>query len=306
MMAIIAARAYEAGVEEIAHMTDIIRSFAEISDRYDAVLCDVWGCFHNGVSPLPGAVAALQAYRERGGIVALLTNAPRPEAAVHAQFRKMNAPDDAWDLIISSGGAARSAVQRGEWGRKVFHIGTPGRDDAFFDGADVERVSLEEAESVVCTGLVDDITETPADYEDLLTEAKLRGLKFLCANPDLVVDVGDQRRYCAGSLAAMYREKGGEVMEYGKPHPQIYDYARMRLHEVAGREIDPAHVLCIGDGVLTDIRGAIGQDLDSLFITAGLAAEEVNGPDGHPDAEKLEAFSQRHQMSPRWAMGLLA
>ncbi|MEL7463896.1 MAG: TIGR01459 family HAD-type hydrolase [Pseudomonadota bacterium] len=286
-------------------MTEIIRSFADISDRYDAVLCDVWGCFHNGVSPLPGAVAALQAYRRRGGTVALLTNAPRPETAVLLQLQRMKAPEDAWDLIVSSGGAARDAVRRGEWGKKVFHIGTPGRDDAFFDGAEVERVSLEEAESIVCTGLVDDVTEVPSDYEDLLTEAHLRRLRFLCANPDLVVDVGDQRRYCAGSLAAMYREKGGEVMEYGKPHPQIYDYARMRLAETMGREIDPSRLLCIGDGVLTDVRGAIGQDLDSLFITAGLAAEEVNGSDGAPDPAKLVAFSERHMLSPRWAMGLL-
>lgn len=286
-------------------MTDIITAFSEISDRYEAVLCDVWGCFHNGVAPLPGAVAALQAYRKRGGIVVLLTNAPRPETAVEAQLAKMKAPTDAWDAIASSGGAARDAVKRGDWGRRVFHIGTPGRDDAFFDGADVERVPLDEAETVVCTGLFDDIRETPADYEDLLSEAALRRLRFLCANPDLVVDVGHERRYCAGALAALYREKGGEVMEYGKPHQQIYAYARMKVEALADREIPKPNLLCIGDGVLTDIKGAIGEDLDSLFITAGLAAAEVNGPDGLPDKAKLEAFSRQHLMSPRWAMGLL-
>ena len=287
-------------------MTDIIRSLAEISDRYDAVLCDVWGCFHNGVQPLPGAIAALRAFREKGGLVILLTNAPRPETAVEAQLAAMNAPKDAWDEIASSGGAARDAVRRGEWGQKVFHIGTPGKDDAFFDNAHVERVRLEDAQSIVCTGLFDDRTETPEQYRDMLTEAKLRRLKLLCANPDLVVDVGEERRYCAGSLAAMYRDLGGEVMEYGKPHPQIYDYARMKLERLAGREIPPMRILCIGDGIITDIKGAIGEDLDSLFITAGLAAAEVNGPDGAPDKAKLDAFAQRHLLSPRWAMGLLA
>lgn len=287
-------------------MTEIITALSDISDRYEALLCDVWGCFHNGVAPLPGAVSALQAFRAKGGVVVLLTNAPRPETAVKAQLAKMNAPTDAWDAIASSGGAARDAVRRGEWGRKVFHIGAPGRDDAFFEGAAVEKVRLEDAESVICTGLFDDVTETPADYDDLLSEAALRRLPLLCANPDLIVDVGHERRYCAGALAALYREKGGNVMEYGKPHPQIYDYARMKLEALMGRELHPNRILCIGDGVLTDIKGAIGEDLDSLFITAGLAAAEVNGPDGAPDQAKLDAFAAKHLLSPRWAMGLLS
>ncbi|MEM8753716.1 MAG: TIGR01459 family HAD-type hydrolase [Pseudomonadota bacterium] len=287
-------------------MTDIIDSLADVSAQYDAVLCDVWGCLHNGVRILPGAVSALRAFREGGGVVVLLTNAPRPESAVQAQLDRMDAPDDAWDAIASSGGAAKDAVRRGEWGRKVHHIGAPDRDEAFFDGAEVERVPLEDAETVVCTGLRDDRTETPADYDDLLTEAALRRLRFLCVNPDLIVDVGDERRYCAGSLAQVYREKGGEVVEYGKPHAQIYDYSRAVIAEAAGRRVADDRILCVGDGILTDVKGAIGEDLDCVFVTAGLAAAEVNAPDGAPDPEKLEAFLQRHMLSPRYAMGLLA
>ncbi len=287
-------------------MTEFITSLAEISDRYDAVFCDVWGCFHNGAHPLPGAIAALQAFRARGGAVILLTNAPRPETAVEAQLARMNAPRDAWDAIASSGGAARDAVRRGEWGTRIHHIGDPERDEAFFEGADVERVRLEDAETIICTGLRDDRTETPADYNDELTEGALRRLPFLCANPDLVVDVGDKRHYCAGSLAQLYREKGGDVMEYGKPHPQIYAYARATLTRVAGREVADNRILCIGDGIITDIKGAIGEDLDSLFITAGLAAAEVNGPDGTPDPQKLKTFTAPHQLEPQFAMGLLA
>lgn len=286
-------------------MTEIITAFADISDRYDAVFCDVWGCFHNGVRPLPGAVAALQAFRARGGKVILLTNAPRPESAVEVQFERMKAPRDAWDAIASSGGAARDAVRRGEWGQKIFHIGDPERDEPFFEGADVQRVRLEDAESIVCTGLRDDRTEVPADYNDELAEGVLRRLPFLCANPDLIVDVGEERRYCAGSLAQVYREKGGAVTEYGKPHPQIYQYARSVLAGVAGREVADNRILCIGDGIITDIKGAIGEDLDSLFITAGLAAAEVNGPDGAPVPEKLAAFTAPHQLEPLFAMGLL-
>ncbi|MEM7544259.1 MAG: TIGR01459 family HAD-type hydrolase [Pseudomonadota bacterium] len=287
-------------------MTEIITAFADISHRYDAVFCDVWGCFHNGVAPLPGAIAALQAYRAAGGKVILLTNAPRPEASVAAQLDRMQAPTDAWDAIASSGGAARAAVQRGDWGKRVYHIGDPDRDEGFFEDTDIERVALDEAETIVCTGLRNDRTETLADYEDELTEGAIRRLRFLCANPDLVVDVGTERRLCAGSLAQLYRDKGGEVTEYGKPHAQIYDYARSVLTGVAGREIADNRILCIGDGIITDIKGAVGEDLDSLFITAGLAAAELNGADGAPDPGKLAAFVERHMMTPTAAMGLLA
>ena len=286
-------------------MTEIIQSLADISNRYDAVLCDVWGCFHNGVRPYLAAEQALTAFRAAGGCAVLLTNAPRPEDAVLKQLRAMKADEGAWDAIASSGGAARDSVRNGDWGKKVHHIGTPGRDDAFFDGAGVEKVRMEDAESIVCTGLRNDRTETPADYEDELTEAKLRGLKFLCANPDLVVDVEDERRYCAGALAMLYREKGGDVTEYGKPHPQIYDYARRVIAKASGRVVSDDRILCIGDGIRTDVAGAIGEGLDCLFVSGGLAAAEC-GPDvENPVLEKVETYLAGHQLSPRYTIGRL-
>lgn len=285
-------------------MTEIITSLAAISDQYDAVFCDVWGCYHNGKAPLPGAVAALTAYRERGGKVILLTNAPRPETAVMGQLDAMNAPRDSYDAIASSGGAARDAVKSGDWGKRVYHIGAT-KDEMFFDDANVERVSLADADSIVCTGLADDVTETPADYEDALAEGTLRRLPFLCANPDLVVDVGEERRYCAGALAQVYREKGGAVTEYGKPHPQIYDYARRVLTNLTGTVTEDARILCIGDGIRTDVRGAVGEGFDCLFITGGLAAAEVNDATGTPDQARMATYLAEYSMSPRYAIGLL-
>lgn len=286
-------------------MTEIIQSLSAISDRYDAVFCDVWGCYHNGVAPLPGAISALREFRARGGTVILLTNAPRPEGAVEKQLAAMNAPEDSWDVIASSGGAARDALMRGEWGEKVYHVGDPVRDEAFFEGVDVERVRLEEATSFICTGLQNDRTETPADYADRLSEAKLRGLPMLCANPDLVVDVGSERRYCAGAIAQAYREMGGKVVEYGKPHPQIYDYARSVLERLKGERVPDDRILCIGDGIRTDVAGAIGKSLDCLFVTGGLAAAEM-GPDvENPDPAKLAAWLPGTGYDPRYSIGLL-
>ncbi|MGB0507651.1 MAG: TIGR01459 family HAD-type hydrolase [Pikeienuella sp.] len=285
--------------------TEIVANLSQIATRYDAVFCDVWGCYHNGQAPMPDAIAALQAFRANGGTVVLLTNAPRPETAVRAQLDAMNAPRDSYDVIASSGAAARDAVRSGDWGKRVYHIGAP-KDDPFFENANVERVRLEDAETVVCTGLRDDRTETVDDYVDELREASLRGLRFLCANPDLVVDVGELRLYCAGALAAKYRELGGIVVEYGKPHPQIYDYARKVLTETAGREIPDHRILCIGDGIRTDVKGAMGEDLDCLFVTGGLAAHEVGDSRGDVDPMRLKTYLDSHVMAPRFAIPLLA
>lgn len=286
-------------------MTELITSLSDISEIYDAVFCDVWGCYHDGVAPLPGAVSALRAFRERGGFVILLTNAPRPETAVRRQLAAMNAPEDSFDEIASSGGAARDSLRRGDWGARVYHIGDAERDKAFFEGVSAARVRLEEAESVVCTGLFNDRTEAPADYNDILSEAALRRLPMLCANPDLVVDVAGERRYCAGALAELYREKGGAVTEYGKPHPQIYDYARNILTEKTGRIIPDNRILCIGDGVRTDVAGAIGEGLDCLFVSGGLAARELGGDPERPDPAKMQAYLATAGYDPRYGIGLL-
>lgn len=287
-------------------MTEIIASLAALSDRYDALFCDVWGCYHDGITPLPGAVAALRAFRKGGGRVILLTNAPRPEEAVEAQLAAMNAPRETWDAIASSGGAARDAMRRGDWGARLHHVGAMPKDAAIFDGVTAERVRLEDAESLVVTGLRDDVTETPEDYGDLLTEAALRRLPMLCANPDIVVDYGSRRAWCAGALAALYREKGGAVTEYGKPHPGIYDYARLVLTRVAGRVVPDDRILCVGDGIRTDVAGAAGEGMDALFVAGGLAAEEVLGPDGAPDPARLERYLRAAQAAPRYATGVLA
>lgn len=293
-------------------MTKIIQNFAEISHQYDAAFVDLWGCLHNGVKPFAEAVAALEVFRDAGKIVHLLTNSPRPASSVYTQLDQIGVARDLYKGITASGDASRAALASGAYGKKIYHIG-PARDEAFFQGVstedfyqgiDVERVSLEEAEGLVCTGLFDDTTESPDDYRALFLEAKNRGLKMLCANPDIQVDRGDNRIYCAGALAQAYNDMGGVAHNFGKPHSPIYILAYQRLLAVAGYEIAPKKIICIGDGINTDIRGAIGEDLDSLFITGGLAAHET-ATHGQPDPEKLNAFIQKAQLTPTYSMGHL-
>jgi HAD superfamily hydrolase (TIGR01459 family) len=242
--------------------------------------------------------------------VVLLTNSPRPAGDVARQLDLLGAPRSCWDLVVSSGDAAQAAMAAGHFGRRVFHIG-PERDLVFFrDGEglaiDVERVPLEEAEGIVCTGLFDDRTETPEDYRAIILYGKTKGLKLLCANPDVVVDVGEQRIYCAGAIALAYSEAGGRSYYFGKPHPPIYALARRRLASRLGHEVPGDEILCLGDGIATDVAGAMGEGLDALFVTGGLAAEETGTTaDAGPDPARLAAYLAEARMAPRLAMAYL-
>lgn len=289
-------------------MTRIIENLAEVSGQYSALLVDLWGCLHNGVTAFPEAVAALQGYRATGGKVVLLTNAPRQRAAVEKQLVKFNVPDDCWDTIATSGDSARSAMFRGMVGSKLWFIGQP-HDLTFFDPlklitdpVEIERVDLEHAEGIICTGPFDPLAD-PAEMRPRFLMAKQMGLEMICANPDIVVDRGETREWCAGALAQLYDEMGGVVHYFGKPHPPVYDLAYRRLAEI-GVEVDKSRLLAIGDGALTDIPGAMGEDIDSLFISGGLAAAETR-TDRQPDADALQAYVAEAGISPTYTIGYL-
>ncbi|WP_147109041.1 TIGR01459 family HAD-type hydrolase [Tateyamaria sp. syn59] len=289
-------------------MAQIISALSEISDRYDALFVDLWGCVHNGVKALPEAVSALQDYRKKGGKVVLVTNSPRPRAGVQKQLLHFGVPDDAWDTIATSGDSARAAMFRGVVGKKVYFIGQPGEDKFFHpigvikDPVQIDMVPLQEAEGIVCTGPRDPLADPEVMRPEFLM-AKQLGLKLLCANPDIVVDRGEVREWCAGALAKLYTEMGGESLYFGKPHPPIYDLARRRLAEL-GLDVPDSGILAIGDGVLTDIAGAMGEDIDSLFISGGLAAAETK-TSHQPDPDALSAYLEKENSAPTFAIGHL-
>ena len=290
-------------------MAQIISSLSEISRNYKALFVDLWGCVHNGITAYPAAVKALQDYRAEGGIVVLVTNSPKPRAGVAAQLGQFGVPDDAYDTIATSGDSARAAMFTGAVGNKVYFMGEWARDEGFFEPlkvidtpAEITRVPLAEAEGIVCCGPFDPMADLEVNRADLLL-AKTNGLKLLCANPDIVVDRGEEREWCAGAVAKMYTEMGGESLYFGKPHPPIYDLARRRLAEI-GHVFDDSEIMAIGDGPHTDIEGAMGEGIDSLFITGGLAAAETKTAE-QPKAEALAAYLEKEQRAPTYAIGFL-
>ncbi|MEQ6201687.1 TIGR01459 family HAD-type hydrolase [Sulfitobacter sp. HNIBRBA2951] len=289
-------------------MTRIITALSEVSAGYDALFVDLWGCVHNGVTAIPSAVAALQEYRKTGGKVILVTNSPRPRAGVSKQLIHFKVPEDAYDAIATSGDSARSAMYRGVVGQAVWHYG-PVTDSRFFDPLDIlenpieiTRVPLEDATGIVCTGPFDAGAD-PETWRPDLEKSLARGLKLLCANPDIVVDRGDIREWCAGAVAKMYTEMGGESLYFGKPHAPIYDLARRRLHKL-GNSIADDKILAIGDGILTDVKGGIDEGIDSLFISGGLAAAETKTVT-QPDEDALTAYLETEKSDPTYTIGHL-
>src|ERR1700710_1837093 len=254
----------------------------------DVVLSDIWGVVHNGLEAFPEACEALHSFRKQGGTVILITNAPRPADSVQRQLRKLGVADDTYDAIVSSGDLTRHFVADHP-GRKVFWLG-PERDNSIHRGLDPVLAPLEQADYIVCTGLFDDETESAEDYRAMMLQARERQLPLICANPDIVVERGDRLIYCAGAVAELYRELGGEVIFYRKPHPPIYERAMQLAGQQRGRPAELSRVLAIGDSVRTDLAGAHGFGIDCLFVTRGIHSEEFEGLDQLDPASVKELF----------------
>ncbi len=279
----------------------IIASLGEISGDYDVALCDIWGVLHDGRKAFDPAAQALARFRQGGGTVILITNAPRPSADIRSQLSHFSIPDEAYDAIVTSGDITIALI-RAHGAAPVYHLG-PARDLGLFELAaqgETEPVltPLEQAEYVVCTGLFHDAVETPADYEDSLRAMAARNLPMICANPDLVVHRGADLIYCAGALAQRYEAIGGSAIYAGKPHAPIYDAALARAASLRGKPVAKSRVLAIGDAMHTDIAGAAAQGLDALFITSGIHRDDLHRP-GEALGDAIEMFSARHGLRPR-------
>lgn len=250
-------------------MIDIVTSIAPLAAGKKAWFVDIWGVMHNGIAPFDSAVEACCTFRQNhDGIVILVSNAPRPNSAVEAQLDRIGVAREAYDAIVSSGDTSRALIAALE-GAPIFHLG-PDRDLPLYEGLGVSIASPAEAETIVCTGLFDDETQTPRDYLKALTACAARNVPMICANPDLKVERGGKIIPCAGAVAALYEDLGGKVAYAGKPHLPIYEATFTLLNELAGRPVSKSEILAIGDGIKTDIAGAALAGIPSLYIASNV------------------------------------
>ncbi|MCS6627133.1 TIGR01459 family HAD-type hydrolase [Roseibacterium beibuensis] len=278
-----------------------LNGLGEIAADYDILLCDVWGVIHNGRESWPEACAALTRFNEQGGHVVLISNSPRPSSDVVAQLDRLGVPRDSWRAFVTSGDATRAELAKRAPG-PAWVIG-PDRDWPLYEGLGLDSAhGADDAAFISVTGPVDDENETPEDYRERLSEGVARDLELICANPDRVVQRGDRLIYCGGALADLYESLGGRVTMAGKPFGPIYELAIDEGERLLGKPVDRSRVLCIGDGVVTDVLGANRQALDCLFIAQGIHGDAARGPDGRLDPARAADLLKAETTYARYAM----
>jgi HAD superfamily hydrolase (TIGR01459 family) len=249
-----------------SHTIPLISAVSNLASGFDAWITDIWGVMHNGVAAHAPAADACTQFRRTGGTVILVTNAPRPHGSVRTQIDQIGVPQDAYDLILTSGDVTRDLMV--DWQQiPLFHIG-PERDRPIFAGLDITFADAGAAEVILCSGLFDDQSETPEDYADMLAAFKARNIPMICANPDVKVERGERILYCGGALAEAYAALGGSVLYAGKPHAPIYERAFAEIAAIRGAPADKSRILAIGDGLHTDIAGAESAGIPSLFVSS--------------------------------------
>lgn len=273
-----------------------VEGLQSLAEKYDLILCDVWGVLHNGIKAYESASDALTRFRAKGGRVVLVSNAPRPGASVGTQLDGFQVPRSAYDAIVTSGDLTRLAIQE-RIDRIVHHIGPP-RDMPIYGGLDVRFGSIEEADYVVCSGFDNDEEETVEDYRPQLEAMRRRSLLMVCANPDLVVERGHMILPCAGTIALAYEEMGGEVFYAGKPHRPVYERALTVASDLAGHPIPKERVLAVGDAIRTDIAGAVGFGIDALMIARGIHAQELGLHKGDLVSDHVQDWVDRQPVRP--------
>jgi HAD superfamily hydrolase (TIGR01459 family) len=275
-----------------------VYTLTDLADSYDAVLCDIWGVIHNGRDVFKAAVDALAAFRGAGKAVVLVSNVPKPRDPIPGQLLRLGAPAGFYDAIVTSGDAIRAELATRAPG-PLLKIG-PTDDDSLWRGLGlVETGSVEAAAFVAISGLNDPSSERPEDYAATLEAAKAKNLELLCANPDVVVRVGDDLVWCAGAVAQLYEKMGGRVVMAGKPHPPIYRLALTEAAAVAGCELPLSRVLAVGDGLMTDVMGANRAGIDVWFIAAGIHGADLE-TEGRLDLAKVESAMAAEGVSARY------
>jgi HAD superfamily hydrolase (TIGR01459 family) len=234
-----------------------------VFDNYELFFIDLWGVVHNGIELHENAVHALSKISEAKKNYILLTNAPRPNKIVKNFLEKLSLDKMMRDKVFTSGEAALGYLKKNYINQKFYHIGPPRDFNLFIDFKNEKTEDINKSDYLLCTGLYDQHDQDLNFYKELLINSISK--KMICTNPDLIVDRGKKREYCAGSVAMTFEKLGGEVIYFGKPYPDVYYQAISN---------NKKKVIAIGDNLRTDIKGANNMNYDSLVITSGVHKKE--------------------------------
>ena len=290
-------------------LTNVIRTFSEISGKYTTVICDLWGCLHDGVKSFPKALRALKDFKDANGKVILVTNAPRPVENIKYQIANLGIKNTHYDKLLTSGELTSVYIRKVcENNSKIFHIGGKRHHSIYKNMIHENKITIEleniaDADLIVCTEPFNPSRDQLSDYESMLKAGIDKELTLLCANPDFVVDVGETREMCAGSVASMYEQMGGKVIYFGKPQNKIYQEVYSFLNKVGKARSES--ILCIGDGLSTDIKGANKEKLDSLLVVGGLLKTThltLNGDNTIIDETKLNQTIEENEVHVDYAI----
>ncbi len=287
-------------ISKLSSLSSYVLNNTRTHRVYDALFCDIWGVIHNGIDASQSTVDALIQFREAGGSVVLVSNAPRCHIAVENYLEHLHIPRSAFDAIVTSGDVTAKEISSRQ-GQEVYYLG-PQKDHGLLLDLNLSPSPLESAHYILCTGLEDDTCETPKDYEPLLEKMALQNLPMICANPDRVVRRGETLVYCAGALAEVYNALGGNVLYTGKPYALIYDASLHVLENIRGESVPHHRILAIGDSIETDIHGARNMNLDSVFVSSGIHTPDLH----HLDEEGQKLWIRKHigthpENTPRFA-----
>jgi len=279
-----------------------LASLSTLAHKYDVILCDVWGVIHDGLAVHPAAREALTQFRESGGSVILLSNASRLSAMVTPELERLGMISGAYDALITSGDITRDFLSMRP-GISVFDVG-PGSARAICEGLDMRFTTMQEADIAVAGGAFQDDSKAIDKLRPLLHDMLGRRLLLLCANPDVVTELGGRRVKCSGALAEIYAEIGGLVHYAGKPHTPIFERALTLAAELRNGPVARERVLVIGDSIRTDIAGARANGFDSLFVASGIHAQELgSSPFYTPNAlERLFSASGFTPSAVTWRL----
>ena len=266
-----------------------IDGFRSIADDYDLFYIDLWGVIHNGITLHQDAITTLKKILEIKKEFVLLTNAPRPNQTVKVFLEKMGMEKNIREHVFTSGEASLNYLKKFHFTEKFFHIGPPRDFDLFNDFKNNQLTDISNSQYLLCTGLFDDHDKNLNYYKELFENHINK--KMICTNPDLIVDRGNIRELCAGSVAMVFEKMGGEVIYFGKPYPEVYNQSIDNINK---------KILSIGDNLNTDIKGANLLNYDSLLISNGVHKNEIIDKGIEKTSKQYEAIVNYMQSDLKW------